>query len=233
MAINEGSSVEAAVDLLSIAELFPTSERAPQALYTMGVGAFANDLYVESADALQRAQVNYPDYRWDAVGYWLGRAQAAKGDRTAAEATWQALVNARTRHLLWRHGGPSNASTRRHRGLGGQFGQIMQAIAGPASRVPGMMAAKPLPKQWLAQWLAVDAVNLRATSGRLLPKTLIGCRAKCFWRWMSAAMALAALERVYSRNQNDSSTLYALSLEFERLQAYRLSLMAMARLLAV
>ena len=42
---------------------------------------------------------------------------------------------------------------------------------------------------------------------------------------------LAALERVYTRYQNDSPALYALSLEFERLQAYRLSLIAMARLL--
>jgi soluble lytic murein transglycosylase len=42
---------------------------------------------------------------------------------------------------------------------------------------------------------------------------------------------LAALERVYTRHQNNSATLYAMSLEFERLQAYRLSLMAMARLL--
>jgi soluble lytic murein transglycosylase len=42
---------------------------------------------------------------------------------------------------------------------------------------------------------------------------------------------LAALERVYTRNQNDSPTLYALSMEFERLQAYRLSLISMARLL--
>ena len=39
------------------------------------------------------------------------------------------------------------------------------------------------------------------------------------------------MERVYNRNQNDSPTLYALSLEFERLQAYRLSLISMARLL--
>ena len=78
LAINEGNSVEAAVDLLSIAELFPTSDRAPQALYTVGVGAFANQLYVESADALQRAQSNYPDYRWDAVGYWLA-ARSCRG----------------------------------------------------------------------------------------------------------------------------------------------------------
>ena len=93
-----------------------------------------------------------------------------------------------------------------------------------------MMAAKPLPKQWLAQWLAVDA----ATFGQL-PAAVTEDP-----DWVSGQMllavdergdGLAALERVYFRNQNDSSTLYALSLEFERMQAYRLSLIAMARLL--
>ena len=43
--------------------------------------------------------------------------------------------------------------------------------------------------------------------------------------------ALEALERVYQRNLEDPQALYALSLEFERLGAYRLSLVAMSRLL--
>ena len=44
---------------------------------------------------------------------------------------------------------------------------------------------------------------------------------------------LAALERVYARNRDNPAALYALSLDYERLGAYRLSLLAMARLLAL
>ena len=43
--------------------------------------------------------------------------------------------------------------------------------------------------------------------------------------------ALAALERVYDHNSDNPHALYALSLEFARLGAYRLSLLSAARLL--
>jgi soluble lytic murein transglycosylase len=227
LAISEGNEVEAAVDLLSIAELFPTSDRAPQALYTVGVGAFANGLYVESADALRRAQSTYPDYRWDAVGYWLGRAQAAGGDRTAAAATWQAVVD-RAPDIYF--GVMSAQAIRQLGGTGGAVINNMEAIAGSASRVAGDDGSQTFAEQWLAQWLGVDV----ATLGQL-PTTVTGDP-----DWVAGQMllavdergdALAALERVYIRHQNDSPTLYALSMEFERLQAYRLSLISMARLL--
>ena len=229
LALNEGSAVEAAVDLLSIAELFPASERAPQALYTIGVGAYANNLYVESADALQRAQRLYPDYRWDAVGYWLGRAQAANGDRTAAEATWQAVID-RAPDIYF--GVLAAQASRQLPGTGGAVvnRQNMAAIAGPASRVVGDDGSQAFAEQWLAQWLGVDATTLAQ-----LPASVTDDA-----DWIAGQMllavdergdGLAALGRVYTRNQDDSPTLYAMSLELERLQAYRLSLIAMARLL--
>jgi soluble lytic murein transglycosylase len=229
LALSEGNAVEAAVDLLSIAELFPNSERAPQALYTVGVGAFANALYVESEDALQRAQATYPDYRWDAVGYWLGRAQAANGDRTAAEATWQAVVD-RAPDIYF--GVMAAQAMGQLSGSGGALVNVqnMDAIAGPPSRVAGDDGTQAFAEQWLANWLGVDA----ATLGQL-PAAVTDDP-----DWIAGQMllavdergdGLAALERVYARNQNDSPTLYAMSLEFERLQAYRLSLISMARLL--
>ena len=229
LALNEDSTVEAAIDLLSIAELFPASERAPQALYTVGVGAYANALYVESADALQRAQTLYPDYRWDAVGYWLGRAQAANGDRAAAEATWQAVVD-RAPDIYF--GIMAAQAMRQLPGTGGAVvnRQNMAAIVGPASSVAGDDGSQAFAEQWLAQWLGVDAASLAQLPAAVTDDP----------DWIAGQMLLAvdergdgleALGRVYARNQNDSPTLYALSLEFERLQAYRLSLIAMARLL--
>src|SRR5690606_32396315 len=60
LAIEEGANVEGAVDLLALVDMFPASERAPQALYTVGIGTFVNGLYVESADAFTRLQTAYP-----------------------------------------------------------------------------------------------------------------------------------------------------------------------------
>ena len=229
LAISEGSAVEAAVDLLSIADLFPTSERAPQALYTVGVGAYANGLYVESADALRRAQTTYPDYRWDAVGYWLGRAQAAKGDRAAAETAWQGVVD-RAPDIYF--GVMAAQALRQLPGTDGAVVEMenMRAVAGPASRVAGDDGSQVFAEQWLAQWLGVDASTLGLLPAAVTedPDWIAG---QMFLAVDERGDALAALERVYTRHQNDSPTLYALSLEFERLQAYRLSLISMARLL--
>ncbi len=229
LAINQDSAVEAAIDLLSIAERFPTSDRAPQALYTMGMGAYMNELYVESVDALRRAQANYPDYRWDAVGYWLGRAYVAKGDRDAAETSWQAVVE---RVPDTYYGVMSAQALLQLSGIGGAIVDVqnMQRVAGPASRVAGDDGSQAFAEQWLAQWLQVDA----ATLGQL-PATITEDP-----DWIGGEMllavdergdALAAFERIYTRYQDDPPTLYAMSLEFERLGAYRLSLIAMARLL--
>jgi soluble lytic murein transglycosylase len=229
LAISEGSSVEAAVDLLSLAELFPKSDLAPQALYTVGMGAYINHLYVESADALQRAQSNYPDYRWDAVGYWLGRAQAAKGDRTAANATWKALVD-RAPDIYY--GVLAAQAIRQLDGTGGAVVDLhnMEAIVGPASRVAGDDGSQAFAEQWLAQWTGADVATLRQLPDSVTadPDWIAG---QMFLAVDERGDGLAALERVYTRNQNDSPTLYALSMEFERLQAYRLSLISMARLL--
>jgi soluble lytic murein transglycosylase len=229
LAISEGNAVEAAVDLLSIAELFPTSERAPQALYTVGVGAFANQLYVESADALQRAQTLYPEFRWDAVAYWLGRAQAANGDRTAAEATWQTLVD-RAPDIYF--GVMAAQALRQLNGTGGAVVdmQNMVAVAGPPSRLDDDDGSQAFAEEWLAQWLSIDAATLGQLPASVTddPDWIAG---QMFLAVDERGDGLAALERVYLRNQNDSPTLYAMSLEFERLQAYRLSLIAMARLL--
>jgi soluble lytic murein transglycosylase len=229
LAIAENNAVEAAVDLLSIAELFPNSERAPQALYTIGVGAFANKLYVESADALRRAQTLYPEYRWDAVGYWLGRAQAAKGDRDAAEAAWQAVAD-RAPDIYF--GVMSAQAIRQLGGTGGAVVNLrnVQAITGPPSSLAGDDGSQAFAEQWLARWLNVSP----ATLGQL-PESVTNdpdwIAGQMFLAVDERGDGLAALERVYNRHLNNSPALYALSLEFERLQAYRLSLIAMARLL--
>jgi soluble lytic murein transglycosylase len=108
--------------------------------------------------------------------------------------------------------------------------QNMRAIAGPPSRVEGDDGSQAFAEQWLAQWLGVDASTLGQLPAAVTddPDWIAG---QMFLAVDERGDGLAALERVYLRNQNDSPTLYAMSMEFERLQAYRLSLISMARLL--
>jgi soluble lytic murein transglycosylase len=106
----------------------------------------------------------------------------------------------------------------------------MPAIAGPATRLEGDDGSQAFADQWLAAWLQVDpagvsvlppeiAADVDLQAGRLLLE--LDARGD----------ALEALERVYQRYLDNPQALYALGLEFERLGAYRLSLMSMSLLL--
>lgn len=229
LSLNEGNNVEGAVDLLALADTFPNSQRAPQALYTVGFGAFVNELYVESVDAFTRLQNNYPDYRWDAVAYWRGRALQANGDGEEAQATWRALVD-RAPDIYY---GVLAAQALAQIGtMQGEMLRQVDAVAGPPTRLADDDGSQAFAEQWLADWLQVDPATLAH-----LPQAVAADPDLAAGRVLldldERGDALVALERIYTRHQDDPATLYALSLEFERLDAYRLSLVAMARLLAL
>jgi soluble lytic murein transglycosylase len=226
-ALAEGNQVEAAVDFLTLADSFPASERAPQALYTLGVGAFDVKLYDQAADALARLQTGYPDYRWDAVGYWLGRSQAAAGQGEAARATWQALVNQAPDiyyGILASYALADIAMTD-----AAMLARI-DAVAGPVSRLDGDDGSQAFAEQWLAGWLElpVDQVALLPPAIAEDPNLAKG---RLLLELDQRGDALAALERVYQTNQDTVAALYPLSLEFARLGAYRLSILSAARLM--
>ena len=108
--------------------------------------------------------------------------------------------------------------------------QNIAAVAGPATRLPDDDGSRAYAERWLADWLGVDA----ATLGQL-PASVTADPDWTTGRLLLAVNergdALVALERVYNRHQNDSAALYALSLAFEEIGAYRLSLISMARLI--
>ncbi len=226
-ALAEDSPVEAAVDFLALVDEFPTSDRAPQALYTVGLGTLIKGLYVESVDALRRLQTTYPDYRWDATGYWLGRALQAQGDAAGAQTAWQSVID-RTPDIYF-----GVLSAQAKAGLGTTGGAMvdtatMAAVAGPPSRLAGDDGSQAFAEQWLTQWLGVDAATLT-----VLPADPDLATGQLLVELDERGDGLAALERVYTRNRDNPAALYALSLDYERLGAYRLSLLAMSRLLAL
>ena len=55
-ALDDGNQLEAAADFLTLADGFPSSERAPQALYALGVGGYEKKLFSQAAQVLSRLQ---------------------------------------------------------------------------------------------------------------------------------------------------------------------------------
>lgn len=226
-ALNEGNQIEAAVDFLALVDSFPASERAPQALYALGFGAFTNGLYTQAAEVLARLQSGYPDYRWDLVGYWLGRSQAAAGQSDAARATWQAMAD-RAPDIYY--GILANYALAGVPMSDAAMLARIDEVAGPASRVPGDDGSQAFAETWLANWLGVSAEAVG-----VLPPTIAEdldlVKGRLLLELDQRGDALAALERVYQRNRDSAAALYPMSLEFSRLGAYRLSILSAARLM--
>jgi soluble lytic murein transglycosylase len=227
LALREGNQVEAATDFLTLADAFPGSERAPAALYTVGLGAIQAGLHAQAVDIFTRLQRDYPKYKWDAVAYWLGRALAARGETAQARAQWQALVD--TAPDIY-YGILAAYSLRQQSVSNGAMLTAMPTIAGPATRLEGDDGSQAFAERWLNDWLKLPDANLSA-----LPPTVAEDQdlrmARMLLELDQRADALNLLDRVFARNRDTPQALYALSLEFERLGTYRLSIVAMARLL--
>ncbi len=230
-ALDEGNQIEAAVDFMALADRFPASERAPQALYALGVGAVTKQLYGQAAPIFVRLQQSYPDYKWDAVAYWLGRSYAGSGSSDEAQATWQALVE-RAPDIYY---GVLAAYALQEIPMTDAAALASIAkVAGPAGRLADDDGSQTFAEQWLRSWITDTAV-LELADLAALPMTVSEDQNLAKGRLLLAldqrGAALAALERLYDRHSAQPQALYALSLEFARLGAYRLSLLSAARLL--
>lgn len=228
-ALAENNEVEAGLDLLALADAFPASERAPQALYTVGFGALQAEMPGQAASVLARLQQEYPEYRWDAVGYWLGRAYHAQGEPSAGDAQWQALVD-RAPDVYF-----GILAAQSLQGFSQEDGAMLTnvpRVAGPPSRVDGDDGTQAFAEQWLKDRLGLSQIPLSALPAQVAADAdLLAGRA--LLSIDERRSALLALERVYNRYRDDVGALYPLSLEFERLGVYRLSLLSAARLLVL
>jgi soluble lytic murein transglycosylase len=228
MALDEDNQIEAAVDFMALADRFPASERAPQALYALGLGAVTKQLYAEAAPVFERLQNGYPDYRFDAVAYWLGRAYGGSGSADAARSTWQALVDRAPDTYYGVLGGFALAEIpMENAAVLGSMGEIR----GPQSRLDGDDGSQAFAEQWLATWITTTTAAELAALPTAVAEDQNLAKGRLLLEMDQRGDALAALERVYDNNADNPHALYALSLEFARLGAYRLSLLSAARLL--
>jgi soluble lytic murein transglycosylase len=213
---------------MALADRFPASERAPQALYALGLGAVTKGLHAQAVPVFERLQSGYPDYRWDAVAYWLGRAYAGAGQEEQAQATWQALVDRAPDIYYGVLAGYALAPVPM---TDAAVLAEMEQIAGPRSRLEGDDGSQAFAEQWLRSWITDTTVTDLASLPMAVSEDQNLAKGRLLLEMDQRGDALAALERVYDRNSDDPQALYALSLEFARLGAYRLSLLSGARLL--
>lgn len=226
-ALRSDNSTEAATDFLALADTFPASPRAPGALYAVSLGVYEQGDYVQAITLLKRLQEQYPDHNWPAVAYWLGRAYDAKGQTAAARTEWQALVE-KAPDIYY--GILAAHSLRQVPLVAGNFLNAMPAIVGPATTLTGDDGSQAFAEQWLQTWIKAPVAELST-----LPAALADDQDLLMGRFLlevdQRGDGLAALDRVYQRNKDNPRALYPLSLAFENMGAYSLSLLAMSRLL--
>ncbi len=238
---------EAVADLLTLATVFPHSERAPDGLLKLGLEAFARGRYPQAAGILDRLLADYPDAHPDAARYWLGRARHAQGETDAARSLWQALV-ARDPETFYGVLAGLALSGDDEPGQDLFHRQRMVHVAGAAAPPPDDDGSRAFAESWLSAWVwwppsrgnQYDAPNREAralsgswpASGSLgkLPQTiaddpdLIG--GELLLALGRRAEGLKLLEQVYRRYRDDSAALYPLMLHFDELEANQLSIRA-------
>ncbi len=237
LAMRDGNQIEAAVDFLALADGFPSSQRAPDALYAIALGAQRAGLTSQAVDVFQRLQRGYVTYKWSAVGYWLGRAHFARRENVAAQGQWQIVAGQEPDTyygVLSALALQSTIGGNLPQGSGGSLLADVEQVAGAASTLAGDDGSRAFAETWLAGWLPSAAAP--ATPSILSPALaqdpdLIMGRA--LLDLQRRGEALDALERVRLRYQDNPQAVYALMLEFERLGAYRHSLLAAWRLVAL
>jgi soluble lytic murein transglycosylase len=114
--------------------------------------------------------------------------------------------------------------------VAGNFLNAMPAIVGPPTTVAGDDGSQAFAEQWLQSWLKAPVLPLRE-----LPAALAQDQDLLIGRFLLSVdqrgEGLAALSRLYQRQKDNVNVLYPLSLAYEQMGAYSLSLQTMERLL--
>lgn len=231
--------VEAAADLLVLADGFPYSEQAADALSVLGIRAFANGRYAQAISSFERLQRDYPHIRPAATTYWLGRSLYAHQALTsgsvesyenAARSTWQALVEREPDTFYGVLAGV---------GLAGESGQnLFERVDAVARMVPPQAdddGSQAFAESWLAAWDRETAQALPTTSLGVLAESVAtdpdlsgGTLLLALGRRLEG---MKLLEQVYWRYRDDPLALYPLLLRFQALGANRLSINAAQHLI--
>lgn len=226
-AISSDNQVEAAVDFFALADAFPSSERAPDALYVLGIGSITNRLYPQALLSFSRLQTGYPDERWQAATYWRGRAHAALGQGEEARAQWQALVD---REPDTYYGVLAGLALLGADEPGRNIFNAVDQLPNPASTLAGDDGSQRFAEQWLAERANIPAQGIADLPAEVRADLDLKAGALLL-RLDRRGEALTHLRRVADRYNDNAQITYALALHFEELGVYGLSLSTASHLL--
>ncbi|MEZ4867577.1 MAG: transglycosylase SLT domain-containing protein [Caldilineaceae bacterium] len=218
---------ESSADFLHLADAFPDSTQAPTALYWVGLGAYLTGDFGQAATAFDRLQRNYPGNRTPAALYWLGRAYAAGGQASQAHTAWQSLLDQTPDDY---YGILAAQALRQIPTVAGNFLNAMPTISKQTDPLAGDDGSQSYAEKWLRAWLKTPNAALTSLSASVAEDQDLRI-GQLLLELDQRGPALVVLERVYQRYRDEPQPLYALSLAFEEMGAYRLSLLCMARLL--
>ncbi|MEZ4713806.1 MAG: transglycosylase SLT domain-containing protein [Caldilineaceae bacterium] len=227
-ALWDNNELEAVSDLLALADAFPQSERAPDALYAIGLGAYRTKLWTQMRQMYSRLYEQYPDYKALAVGYWLGRAYAETGEPEKAQAQWRKLETEAPDvyyGILAQEGlqqNPLHISERMDN---------LRALTHRATTNPEDDGSVAFAETWLATWVEqdnIDSFSALSASVAQDPDLALG---RLLIDLDLRSDATRVLTRLYQRHRDEPSLLFPLMLEFERLQLHRLALISAVTLI--
>ncbi len=256
-AYREGNELEAAADLLTLVDSFPDSERAPLALYLIGLGAFREDFWDQAILFFERMHEEYPETDGAASAYWAGRSYQAKAGASAASIrndleeqardAWQRAVDAEPGEYYSVLAAVALAQEQPN------FDNVLPDVALIDQSNIGLKGddgSRAFAEEWLAQWLDDNKADGNSTDNNdtddgefdnehpplgELPDEVLSdpnyIQGVFFLGLNQRAETLPILERLLDDYESDPRTLYALSLAFEEIGAYRLSLIAANNLL--
>ncbi|MBX3001481.1 MAG: tetratricopeptide repeat protein [Caldilineaceae bacterium] len=226
-AISADNQIEAAVDFFALADAFPASTRARDALYVLGIGSITNRLYPQALISFTRLQTDYPNDRWQAATYWRGRAHHALNQREEARAQWQSLVERDPQSYFGVLAGLALLGADQP---GRNIFNGVDQLPNPASTLAGDDGSQAFAEQWLS-----GRINVPADQLALLPAAVradVDLQAgELLLRLDRRGEALVHLRRLADRYSDNSQITYALALHFEELGAYGLSITAASRFL--
>ncbi len=215
-AIRSGEELEAATDLLALADTFPQSSQAAAARYMAGLGFFMRGIYGAAQEQMAKLQEAVGVAGNPGATYWLGRSLLSGGQPQEAQQQWQQLREADPDGYYGILAAQALAQPER---IGQDLLSGVAAIAGPGSTLDGDDGSRAFAEAWLGQWLGSGDLGSKAVwedadfqAGQLLLEL------------ERREDALIHLDRVRQRYSRNPRALYALSLAFQDLGVYRLSI---------
>lgn len=228
-AIAADNQLEAGIDILTLVDAFPQSERAANALYVLGIGTMSNGLYAQAQESFARLVADYPTERWQAALYWLGRAYAARGNLPAAQEQWRALVK---REPDTYYGILAGIALNRQGEFGAEIFRDVAGLGAGPSTLAGDDGSQRFAEDWLGRWLGVSPAGLGSLPASVAADSdlLAGAR---MLRLDRRGVAMSLFNRAYQRYRDNPAALYALSLHFQELGAYSYTIITGERLIAL